>query len=336
MSTCHTLFKSYDAKITLSASKIKSLRKSRKSVRDRIRRYFKAEKPNEIAPKFESQGSIVHKTSVEPIPYTATIQGKEYENFTEYDIDDGIYFLGDVDKDRKSPGTYHSWIMAAVDGHTSTFDPEDKTTCVRVRYHNGRHIDLPIYFREEEKTPELAHKSKNYIPSDPLAFTDWIKEQTDGKPQLVSIIRFLKGWRGYREHTRKDKSLPSGLILSILACRNYVGDEDYEKAFSKTVSAINGALGEAYECYRPTTPNDEDLLESFTHKDYFLDQLQKLDDDGKKAVSESSQKKASELWRKHFGNRFPEGEDEQERQSNNDSLTRASSGALYKPYFHDH
>lgn len=338
MSTCHSLFKSYGSTITLSSTKVKDLKKSRKAVRDRIRKWFKDKKTDEIAPKFRSQGSIVHGTSIEPIPYDTTIDGKEYKNFTEYDIDDGIYFIGDQDEDRRSVQTYHNWIMKAIDGHTSTFDPIDKTTCARVRYHNGRHIDLPIYFREEEETPTLAHKSKDWIDSDPLAFSDWLAEQTKGKSQLKNIIKYLKGWKGYRERKCSDKSLPSGFILSILACNNYnnyVQDDDEEKAFSKIVSAINTALDKKYKCLRPTTPDDEDLLESFTHKEYFLDQLQKLDDDGKAAVEETSQKEASKLWRKHLGDRFPEGKDSEEQKSNSKVLTGISASATYKPYGHE-
>jgi len=56
------------------------------------------------------------------------------------------------------------------------------------------HIDLPIYYKttdndsesffDSSDVPELAHKDKDWIPSDPYAFRIWFEEKAKGKEQF--------------------------------------------------------------------------------------------------------------------------------------------------------
>jgi hypothetical protein len=319
MANCSNLFKTFCTSITLNDARVKGLKGSRTSLRKRVRTYFLENKPDEIQPKFESQGSIVHETATNPIPYKKTIKGKEY-TFVEYDVDDGIYFIGLLE-DRKSVATYHKWIMDAVEGQTSTFDPEDKTTCVRVLYSDGHHIDLPIYFKEEGEgiVPTLAHKIKGWIDADPLAFTNWLKKKTDDKPQILRLIKYMKAWKVYRESCRSDKSFPSGFLLSVLVCNHYIENDRDDISFKETLSNMHTKLNayNGFNCYRPTTPTDEDLLASYSHKDYFLEQLKGLVDGGTIALKTSNQKESCEKWQSFFGSRFncTTAKDEDEKKS---------------------
>lgn len=56
----------------------------------------------------------------------------------------------------------------------------------------------------------------------------------------------------------------------------------------------------------PTTPQD-DLLSEYNQqfKINFLRALDEIITDGNRALNESSQENACELWRKHLGTRFP-------------------------------
>lgn len=330
MANCHNLFTDYNSRITLADSKCKGLRKSRKILRDRIRKYFKENKQDEIYPRFTSQGSFVHGTTVEPIPEKKVINENEYM-FIEYDVDDGIYFIGNS-VNRKTPATYHNWIMKAVEGQTSTFDPEDKTTCVRVLYSDGHHIDLPIYFKEEGKVPQLAHKTKGWIDSDPKEFSDWLKKYTDENPQIAKLIKYFKGWKGYRENRRKDKSFPSGFILSILVCENYVKNERDDISFKETLSRVYNALQYSYSCYRPTTPTGEDLFDSYAHKDYFLKQLKDTVEKGTDAIKEANHKKACEIWQSVFGPRFSCANAKDEEQNTGASAAFISTASKSRPW----
>lgn len=110
---------------------------------------------------------------------------------------------------------------------------ERKDTCVRVLIGRGAHVDLPVYAVEakefervrylldEQLDPQqedwrgfdlvtasalgrqieaakilLAHREKDWEPSDPKQFSDWFVEQLDlYGPSLRRIIRYLKAWR---------------------------------------------------------------------------------------------------------------------------------------------
>jgi Second Messenger Oligonucleotide or Dinucleotide Synthetase domain len=332
MADCHNLFTEFNSIISLNNSKRDSLIVSRKSLRKKIRKYFKENKDKEIKPKFKGQGSFILDTIVEPIPYITKIDGED-KTMLYYDVDDGIYFIGDK-SERKSVQTYHNWIIEAIDGHTST-PPIDKNTCVRVIFADGHNIDLPIYFKEEEKSPELAHKAEDWINSDPKSFQDWFEGEANGKPQLIKIVRYLKAWCNYRETQRKDKPMLSGFILTILAARNYIANKRDDIALKETLIMIKSKLDASFKCYRPTNPTDEDLLEGYSHEEYFKKCLNDLIDSAKKALDEKNQKKSCENWQKHFGERFPCGiakdEDEDEKLSQSYIATASAS----RPWFND-
>ena len=68
-----------------------------------------------------------------------------------------------------------------------------------------------------------------------------------------------------------------------------------------------------FKCVVPAVPND-DLFADYdeTRKNNFLTALSNFVDDAEKALKEENQLIASKLWRKHLGERFPEGEDKKE------------------------
>jgi hypothetical protein len=314
MANCHNLFTDFNSTIRLNDSKRKSLKKSRKSLRDKIRKYFDKEKKDEIKPKFSKQGSFALDTIVEPIPVEVEENGVK-KTLLYYDMDDGIYFIGDTE-DRKSVQTYHTWIVNAIEGHTQS-GLIDKNTCVRVEFADGHHIDMPIYFKEVGKTPELAHRAKGWIESDPKAFQNWFEGMVKDRSQLRRIVRYLKAWSNYRETVRTDKPMISGFILTILAANNYYANDRDDIALKETLILIKARLDNSFICYRPTVPIDENLLASYEHKDYFMACLQKFIDAATKALKEHNQKNSCEHWQKHFGNRFPcnlaKDEDEMEK-----------------------
>jgi TusA-related sulfurtransferase len=307
MSNNHAQFIAFSEAITISKAKKDTLKGNRKTLRDKIRKYFKDNRPNDIKPNFTSQGSFAMKTIVNPIPEWSSEDNK---NLLQYDIDDGVYFIGE-EKDKKSINTYHSWIYDAVKDHTSK-GAIDKTTCVRVLYADGHHIDLPIYFKIKgnDTIPQLAHKSKEWIDSDPKAFFDWFNEKAKNKEQLKRIVRYLKAWRDYRHTQNSNTQMPSGFILTILATNNISYNDRDDIALTETLNKIQQSIdpnnGGKFECYRPTIPTDEDLFENYsdTKQGYFLSQLDNFVKSANEAVEGSNPKKSCEKWQKHFGDRF--------------------------------
>ena len=61
-----------------------------------------------------------------------------------------------------------------------------------------------------------------------------------------------------------------------------------------------------FTCYRPTPKSDEDLFAKYSQdqKDKFMEKLEKLIEDGERAINNQNQRTACEKWQKHFGERF--------------------------------
>jgi hypothetical protein len=218
-----------------------------------------------------------------------------------------------------------------VENHTNT-PPLRKTTCVRVIFADGHHLDLPIYYKDGN-IPELAHKSKGWIDSDPKEFYEWFNNKAN--TQLKRIVRYLKAWKNYRETNNTNLSLPSGFILTILATNNFVSDDKDDIAFKKTVESIKSELDLNFTCYRPTTPSNEDLFEDYseTKKNNFMNALEGLKNACNNASEEKNYKKATEYLQNHFGDRFPSGEDKDEENHKNDLASAIGTSFGTKPYY---
>jgi hypothetical protein len=324
MANCIKYFEEFNGNIRLTDDRRKNLKRSRKELRKKVRKWFKDNKPNEIQPKFSSQGSMLIDTIINPIPRKIRVDDEE-KTVLYYDVDDGIYFEGDKEqKERITPATYHRWIYQAVEGHTDKA-PIDKNSCIRTLFADGHNIDQPIYYKNGAN-PELAHKADGWIESDPKAFSDWFNSKADTQPQLRKLVRYLKSWADNREFFNESKCMPSGLILTILVAENAVYRDRDDVALKETLQVIKQKLNSFFECNRPTTPKGENLLKDYTQKDYFMDCLTKFIDDAIKALQEKNFRKATVLWRKHLSERFPLGEDKEER-----SNASAGLGTIVTP-----
>ncbi len=303
MANCHQQFTDFDSALILTDPRNRGLKKSRKALRDRIREYFRKELPKEIKPKFWSQGSLPMGTAVNPIPIEKTINGKKII-LLHYDVDDGVYFIGS-EKDRKSVNTYHQWIVDAVKGHTET-DPIDKDTCVRTIFSDGHNIDHPIYFEKEGAVPQLAHKAKGWIDSDPREFVKWFEGKASANPQLRRLVRYFKGWCDYQNFSIGNKKMPSGLVMTIWVVENAVYNDRDDVAMKETIAKIKNMTDgqQKLMCNRPTTLKNENLLNDYKHTDFFREKLSAFGISAGQAINEGNQKKACGKWQIHFGDRF--------------------------------
>lgn len=328
MAVLHKEFINYNKTIKLTSTRKESLKKSRKELRKKMRSWFKENKPNELKPKFKGQGSFDMNTGVNPIP----TYNDDGEKLLKYDLDDGVYFIEKEGEDNKRAiNTWHDWVFDSVENHTGE-DSIRKTTCIRVVFADGHHIDLPIYYKNDG-TIELAHKSKGWLESDPKEFVEWFNNLKT--LQLERIVRYLKAWKNYREDKNSNLKLPSGFELTILAANNYVEDDNDDKSFRETIRKIDTELNKlnGFKCIRPTTPKDEDVFADYsdTRRDNFLTTLTSLLNDLDRANNERNFRKASEFLRNNqFGYRFPFGEDKNEEDKSN-ALGTAIGSSLVKP-----
>ena len=326
MARLHKEFIGYNKKIRLTDVKKDSLKRSRKELRKKMRKWFRENKPKELQPKFGSQGSLPMNTIVNPIPVAAP-DGKI---LYKYDLDDGVYFIEkDGEDNRRAVNTWHDWVYESVDGHTG--EPTiRKTTCVRVQFADGHHIDLPIYYKKGDSI-ELAHKSKGWILADPKKFYEWFNDLKNA--QLERLVRYMKGWKDYRELSNNSLILPSGFALTILFANHYCKDDNDDESLLRTVEAVRAELERDFKCLRPTTPKGEDVFEDYSEsmRSNFLSALESLERDLRRAKREKNFRVASEILRKNqFGDRFPLGDDRKEEDKAN-GLKKGLMGASITP-----
>ena len=87
-------FKAFHETIKATDAKRTKLRNNREAIRNKIRKYFRENHEAEIQPKFRWQGSYAMRTILNPI--------KDEDGLGVYDLDDGVYFIGDTEDDRQS------------------------------------------------------------------------------------------------------------------------------------------------------------------------------------------------------------------------------------------
>lgn len=113
--------------------------------------------------------------------------------------------------------------LKEIAGDKFKYPPEVRTNAVTIWYESGYHIDFAIYKKESDN---YFHAGKEWTPRNPKAITEWFDECNKSKSpkngkvsdnQLKRIVRLIKFW------SRGDfnKTLPGGLILTILAEESY-------------------------------------------------------------------------------------------------------------------
>ncbi len=308
MANLDNLFREFNDELCITATKKSKMIASKDHLRNKIKDHFKTNHPGYI-PKFYIQGSYKLKTSIRTKDDTC-------------DLDDGIYF--ESNPDNVTGTTLQKWVKEAVDGTTDA-TPIHKKKCVRVDYKAGYNIDLPVLVFDEENDehPMFAVKNEDFQLDDPKEFVDYFKETKSD--QMVRIIKYLKSWC---DHIRNE--MPCGLAMTVLALDNFQPNQRDDISLKYTLIEIEKSLKQRFKCQMPTTPYDDLFADySETKKKNFLENLSAFIEDVQKAIDESNQLKASKLWRKHLGDRFPFGDGKDDESSNNFTRVAATS----RPYF---
>ncbi len=313
MANCNNLFGEYNNKISIGSTKNNKMKDSKEGLRKKIRKWFKDNHP-EYVPKFYIQGSYKMKNGI-----------RTKQDIC--DLDDGIYFFREPDV---TASTIKEWVRQAVDGYTETA-AENRKKCVRSVFVNDYEIDHPIYYKVDGQEYKIAVKGHGWEESDSKAMVDWFVSKKDKNERLISTIKYLKGWADNRSF-----KMPSGLALTILATNakeKIVLNERDDITLRDILKEIKKALNTEFTCIVPVTPND-DLLEDYTNKDKFLESLNNFITDAEDAIRSNNQYEASQLWHKHLGDRFPFGEDKEEKILEN--VAAAAFGAITSiPYCHE-
>lgn len=308
MANCHSLFQTFHKEISIPTPKRDRMIVSRDNLRERIRKHFEENHPG-YCPKFYIQGSLKMKTGI-----------RTKDDIC--DIDDGVYFFREPDV---SATTLQTWVKEAVNGYTDT-PPQHRKKCVRTIFVKDYHVDMPIYYKIDGKEYQLAVKNDGFESSDSKATVKWFVDRKDTEGQLVRMVKYEKAWC---DHLR-DK-MPSGLAMTILAANakeKLVYNERDDITLRDTLKEIKKALEIRFECIVPVVPSD-DLFADYdeNRKNNFLEALDRFIEDGEAALREPNELKASKLWKKHLGSRFPEGEDKDKDQKVHVGIVTGASRA---------
>jgi len=283
MANLHNKFLEFDKAISLSPKRKKKLIASRKAVENSITDYFR-KNTNLTIPVFYIQGSYKTDTII-------------LKKDNTYDVDLGVYFKS---KPNIKPKTLQQNVLRAVKNQTET-GIQHKNKCIRIIYKGEFNIDLPVYYYPKNNTHPFLATKKNWEKSNPKELTIWLENKKDKSGQLIRIIKYMKTWTNARKY-----KMPSGIALTVWAAKYYKADQRDDIAFLKTLEAIKlSFLLKGVKCINPATPKDNLAVKlSSDQKKRFKNTMENIIKDGKKAINESNNTKAFNLWKQHLGNRF--------------------------------
>ena len=228
----------------------------------------------------------------------------------EYDIDVAIVFDKTVLGDKGAQAT-RNIVADALRRKTKQFnaEPEVKTSCVRVQYADGYHIDFAVFRRDWDpwtQSYKYEHAGSEWTDRDLTGLTDWFKEQnnsSDGK--LRKVVRLSKMFCKSRESW---KNMPSGLLQTVLC------DEKLKSAYSRidelfyyTMEGIVNRLESDTSVSAPVdngrdlTPRKSDLQKMTNWKNRLKS---KLEDLGVLFKDDCSQDDALQAWYGFFNHDY--------------------------------
>lgn len=147
----------------------------------------------------------------------------------DYDIDVAVVFDKSVLGDKGAQAT-RNLVANALKRKTKQFnaEPEVKTSCVRIKYEDGYHIDFAVYRRHYDSGNECwiyEHAGSDWSVRELKGLTEWFKSQNnDSDGKLRKVIRLSKMFCKSRKSW---KNIPSGLLQTVLC------DEKLQQSYER-------------------------------------------------------------------------------------------------------
>ena len=158
---------------------------------------------------------IVVETCVQGSVAMSTVVQNENK---DYDIDVAVVFKKS-DVEEIGSQAIKNVVADALSRRTKQFNakPEIKTSCVRVKYAEGYHIDFAVYRRFYDIWNDCwvyEHAGSDWSTRELKGLTDWFKKQNDASEEnLRKIIRLSKMFCKSRDLWT---NMPSGLLQTVL------------------------------------------------------------------------------------------------------------------------
>ncbi|MDA3877629.1 MAG: hypothetical protein PF483_11140 [Halothiobacillus sp.] len=294
--------------VTLPNAEQTQMRKRRDAGRTRLRNGLKGN-DHALPSELSSQGSYAMRTMVQ-------------DSESDYDIDDGVYFEKEDLKDGDaylSPHAARVRVSEALKDDRLEFNAQVKVNCVRQRYPEGYHIDIPVYriIRATDDsgadTVSYEHSSgDHWIESDARSVTKWYNDavgtelstgEKDGS-QLRRVTKLTKKFA--RSRVAWKAKTASGICLSKLVVDHFKTVEGREgDALRDVWTSIHSKLEYSLQIIHPVIPGTNLADEGSDELRYFreklgeaLDNLSVLDED------DCSREDACKAWNKVFNTTY--------------------------------
>ncbi len=242
----------YDSYVVLSELQQTNLHNKKElniqRLKDGLKEYNEENKTSYSIKETCVQGSVVMSTVVQ----------NEDDN---YDIDIAIVF-DKSELGNKGAQATRNMVANALKRKTKQFntEPEVKTSCVRVNYADGYHVDFAIYRREYDEWNNswiYEHAGADWTERELNGLSKWFKTQNSNSDRkLRKIVRLSKMFCKSRKSW---KNMPNGLLQTVL-CEEKLEDsyERIDELFYYTMKAIIERLG-INTCVTAPVDNGRDL-----------------------------------------------------------------------------
>lgn len=205
---------------------------------------------------------------------------------SDYDIDVAVVFDKAVLENKGAQAT-RNMVANALRRKTKQFntEPQVKTSCVRIEYAEGYHIDFAVYRRSYDTSSECwiyEHAGADWTERELKGLTDWFKSKNDtSQGKLRKVVRLSKMFCKSREAW---KNMPSGLLQTVLCEETLQSeydriDELFYYTMKKIVSRLeaNTSVVAPVDNNRDLTPRKSDTQKMINWKNRLKSKLEDLD-----------------------------------------------------------
>lgn len=267
----------YDSYVVLSQAEQTNLHSKKdlniQRLKDGLKEYNEENKTSYSIVETCVQGSVAMST---------VVQNED----GDYDIDVAVVFDKSALGDKGAQAT-RNLVANALKRKTKQFnaEPEVKTSCVRIKYADGYHIDFAVYRRYYDfgnKCWVYEHAGSNWTKRDLRGLNEWFKTQNDNSGgKLRKVVRLSKMFCKSRKSW---KNMPSGLLQTVLCDEKL--QESYERIdelFYYTMKEIvnrleaNTSVSAPVDDGRDLTPRNLDTQRMTNWKNRLKSKLEDLD-----------------------------------------------------------
>lgn len=252
------------------------------------------------------QGSWAQRTIINPV------------GNSEFDADFMLH-LAEVVEWTDSPKTYIDKVYAALHRHSVYADMPHtrKCRCVQLSYANSMHVDIVPYLHLEDGREVIVNRDANvWERTNPAGFTDWMQRKDSiANGNLRKVIRLMKYLRNHRNSFTGTRSI---ILTTLLGERVSETRALSEPGCYSNVPIALLTIIEDLDTWlqdrpvKPSIPDPSGSGVTFDHRwnqetyAYFRERIHTHAREIREAWEESDYDTSVRLWRKLFGDAFPD------------------------------